>query len=62
VQSANATNSASDRAALDQEVQQRIAEIDRIAAQTSFNGQKVLDGSFGTAPSRSARTSARPSR
>src|SRR3546814_19745424 len=35
VQSANATNSASDRAALDQEVQKRIAEIDRIASQTS---------------------------
>ena len=49
VQSANATNSASDRAALDQEVQQRIAEINRISSQTSFNGQKVLDGSFGTA-------------
>jgi flagellin len=49
VQSANATNSASDRAALDQEVQQRIAEINRIATQTSFNGQKVLDGTFGTA-------------
>ncbi|MGB5336313.1 MAG: flagellin [Woeseiaceae bacterium] len=49
VQSANATNSSSDRAALDAEVQQRIAEIDRIASQTSFNGQKVLDGSFGNA-------------
>jgi len=49
VQSANATNSASDRNALDQEVQQRIAEIDRIASQTSFNGRKVLDGSFGGA-------------
>jgi flagellin len=49
VQSANATNSASDRAALDQEVQQRLAEINRIASQTSFNGQKVLDGSFGSA-------------
>ena len=49
VQSANATNSDSDRAALDQEVQQRIAEIDRIASQTSFNGRKVLDGSFGSA-------------
>ncbi len=47
VQSANATNSDSDRAALDQEVQQRLAEIDRIASQTSFNGRKVLDGSFG---------------
>jgi flagellin len=49
VQSANATNSSSDRAALDAEVKQRIAEIDRIASQTSFNGQKVLDGSFGNA-------------
>jgi len=49
VQSANATNSASDRAALDLEVQQRLAEVDRIASQTSFNGQKILDGSFGTA-------------
>ncbi len=49
VQAANSTNSASDRAALDQEVQQRLAEINRIASQTSFNGQKVLDGSFGAA-------------
>ena len=49
VQSANATNSASDRAALDLEVQQRLAEVDRIAGQTSFNGQKILDGSFGSA-------------
>jgi flagellin len=49
VQSANATNSASDRQALDLEVQQRLAEIDRISTQTSFNGQKVLDGTFGTA-------------
>ncbi len=47
VQSANATNSASDRLALDQEVQQRISEIERIADQTTFNGLKVLDGSFG---------------
>lgn len=49
VQSANATNSDSDRAALDAEVQQRIAEVDRIAKQTNFNGVKVLDGSFGSA-------------
>src|SRR5690606_18353374 len=47
VQSANATNSASDRAALNDEVQQRIAEIDRISSQTAFNGLKVLDGTFG---------------
>jgi flagellin len=49
VQSANATNSASDRTALDNEVQQRLAEIERIASQTTFNGQKTLDGTFGTA-------------
>src|SRR5262245_36091729 len=49
VQAANATNSASDLAALDQEVQQRIQEINRIASQTSFNGRKVLDGTFGQA-------------
>ena len=49
VQSVNATNSASDRAAIDLEVQQRLAEIDRIASQTAFNGQKVIDGSFGNA-------------
>jgi flagellin len=49
VQSANASNSTSDRAALDLEVQQRIAEVDRIATQTSFNGRKVLDGTFGQA-------------
>ena len=40
VQAANSTNSTSDRAALDAEVQQRLAEIDRIARTTSFNGQK----------------------
>jgi flagellin len=46
VQSANASNSTSDREALNDEVQQRIAEIDRISGQTAFNGLKVLDGSF----------------
>src|SRR6478736_1268358 len=49
VQAANASNSASDRAALDQEVQQRLAEVQRIASQTAFNGQKVLNGTFGNA-------------
>src|SRR5690348_1239402 len=46
VQSLNATNSASDRQALDAEVQQLKAEIDRVAQTTSFNGVKLLDGSF----------------
>lgn len=49
VQAANSTNSASDRAAINQEVQQRLQEIDRTSSQTSFNGQKILDGSFGNA-------------
>lgn len=48
VQSANATNSASDREALNDEVQQRIEEIDRIAGTTAFNGLNVLDGSLDT--------------
>lgn len=49
VQAANATNSDSDRSALDAEVQQRLAEITRISQQTTFNGRHVLDGTFGTA-------------
>ena len=46
VQSRNATNSADDRAALQKEVSQLKSEIDRVADQTSFNGTKLLDGSF----------------
>ena len=49
VQSANATNSASDRAALNQEVGQLAQELNRIAATTQFNGQNILDGSFTSA-------------
>ena len=49
VQSANATNSASDRQALQAEVGQLVQELDRIATNTEFNGQKLLDGTFGTA-------------
>lgn len=45
VQSVNATNSASDRAALQSEVSQLASELDRIASTTAFNGQKLLDGS-----------------
>ena len=48
VQSANATNSASDRQALQSEVGQLIAELDRISQTTEFNGTRLLDGSFGT--------------
>ncbi len=46
VQSANATNSATDRAALQNEVSELVAEIGRVATQTAFNGVKLLDGTF----------------
>ena len=46
VQSSNATNSATDRAALQTEVTQLVAEIDRVANTTSFNSVNLLDGSF----------------
>ncbi len=46
VQSANDTNSAEDRAFLQQEVTQLSSEIDRISSTTQFNGINVLDGSF----------------
>jgi len=49
VQSANATNSTTDRAALQTEAAQLLAEVDRVANQTSFNGVKLLDGSFSSA-------------
>ena len=48
VQSANASNSGSDRQALQQEVSQLVSELDRISQTTEFNGQKLLDGTFGT--------------
>jgi len=46
IQSANATNSAADRAALQAEVNQLKAEMNRIAHATSFNNLNVLDGTF----------------
>jgi flagellin len=47
VEAANGSNSASDRQALDAQVQQQISEITQIAQQTSFNGLSVLNGSSG---------------
>lgn len=46
VQSANATNSAADRAALQSEVNQLKSEMNRIANSTTFNGLKIIDGTF----------------
>ena len=46
VQSANASNSVADRDALQAEVNQLQQEMDRIASTTTFNGLKILDGTF----------------
>ena len=46
VQSVNGTNNDSDRVALNDEVTQLKAEIQRIATTTEFNSQKLLDGSY----------------
>ena len=46
VQAANDSNSAGDRAALQQEISQLQQEINRIANTTQFNGKNLLDGSF----------------
>ena len=49
VQSANDTNSASDRDSMQAEVDQLIEELDRISSTTAFNGQNVIDGSLSGA-------------
>ena len=49
VQSSNATNSSTDREALQAEVSQLTAEIDRVAKTSSFNGTKLLNGDFAGA-------------
>ena len=46
VQSSNATNSDVDRAALNEEAQQLISEIERVSEETNFNGVKLLNGDF----------------
>jgi flagellin len=48
IQSSNATNSATDRRALQSETNQLQAELNRISSTTNFNGLKLLDGSFTT--------------
>ncbi|MDM5091835.1 MULTISPECIES: flagellin B [Aeromonas] len=45
-QSANSSNNADDRVALQQEYGQLMTEIDRISSDTTFGGQKLLDGSY----------------
>ncbi len=49
VQSANDTNTASDRQSLQKEVAQLQSELNRIANTTAFNGKLLLDGTFGSA-------------
>ncbi|KWF09528.1 flagellin [Burkholderia pseudomultivorans] len=47
VQASSGSLSTSDQQALQQEVTQQIAEVNRIASQTNYNGKNVLDGSAG---------------
>ncbi|NOQ50670.1 MAG: flagellin FliC [Desulfuromonadaceae bacterium] len=49
IQSANDTNSAGDRTSLNSEVSQLVAELDRIAGDTTFNGRGLLNGSTAAA-------------
>jgi flagellin len=46
IQSSNDTNTASDRSALQDEVSQLLSEVNRIGNNVTFNGQKLLDGTF----------------
>ncbi len=46
IQASNDTNVASDRVNLQTEINQLIAEMDRISSQTTWNGMSVLDGTF----------------
>ncbi|MCW3173591.1 flagellin [Shewanella subflava] len=48
LQSANGSNSADDRAAMQKEISSLQTELTRISETTSFGGQKLLDGSYGT--------------
>ena len=49
VQAANASNTTSDRQALQGVVSQLLAQVQTIATQTQFNGQNILDGTFAGA-------------
>ena len=51
VQASNGTRTDAQRANLDAEVQQVVAEINRVGTDTEFNGIKVLAGSVATAAS-----------
>ena len=48
VQSASDTNTATDRAALNDEVNQLVMEIDRISSQTTWGGMNLLDGTYAS--------------
>ena len=48
LQSANGSNSTEDRASMQKELAALQSELTRIAETTSFGGQKLLDGSYGT--------------
>lgn len=49
IQAANSTNGLTDRQSLQDEVSQLLTEMDQIAQNTQFNGQRVIDGTFSNA-------------
>jgi len=51
VQAKNGTNSTDDTTSIQEEVNARLAEINRVAAQTDFNGTKVLNSAAGVSVS-----------
>ena len=46
IQAGSSSNTATDRESMQAEVNQLLSELNRIADTTTFNGQKLLDGSF----------------
>ncbi len=48
LQSANGSNNTDDRVSIQKEVSQLTSELDRISTTTSFGGQNLLDGTFGS--------------
>lgn len=58
VKAANGTNTEADREAIQEEINQLITEVDRIADSTEFNTMKILDGSFASEESANAVTTA----
>src|SRR6185312_3473838 len=49
LQASNDTLTTQDRQSIQAEINNLVQEVDRVARQTQFNSQNLLDGSFGAA-------------